>query len=972
MGLCLWVLALPTTADELISPPLELSFPADTLRENLLRLGQSTKTSIFFAEELVADLRVPAIKNAISVDEVLENWTSQHCLSYEYVRPNFVALSAASQCQQQVTETVASETQQSAPLTMPKLGLEEIVVRDQKTTGSRLRQMNYGPISPLDVIDNEEIRMSGFQSIAEILRYVPAVSGNSTSTLISNGGDGTATITMRGLPASNTLVLLNGRRMSPNAFTGQAIDLNTLPLPMIERVEILKDGVSAIYGSDAVAGVVNIITKEARDGIELDLYRGTSSRSDLDTEQFSIQAGYQGDNWSTLWGLSHYDQDGVFSRDRARSLSSDDRLRGGIDKRSSATAPAYFYFADLARTLNAGQSGVQPGDFRAVTPEDRFEYREFTSSIVPSSRQSAFGSIDWQFESGEADLDLFYTRNEADAFLAPVPIFTGFEDVALELSPLNPFNPFDETLTDIRRRVVELPPRRQINHSETFRAVASLAWQFENWRLTSALQHDQTLATERRRNGINAAALASALGANCNAPCVPINLLGPVGSINQEMLDFVGLNTRSRGKSVLQAASVEFDWQRDGRLQELVAGVEYRRETLRVNPDPALSAGLSIGGGNMGPTEGAREIFEAYTEVLVNLLNIGGKSLDAQLAARYADYNDFGSVYNPRIALHFHLHEHWTLRATGGRGFRAPSLRQLHGAAQQSFEQLTDPCSQPELLPDLAGCQGQADSSLNQFLTITGGNTELKPEDSRTFSLALNYKRNWSRVELQGALSRYAIRQKNVVDSSAQFVINQNARTGSFAERISRDTNGNLNRVSATLQNIGSRDVSGIDLSLSAKMELKRYGVLQIGMDATHIQSFTDRFDPDSPRKDQSGRFSDEASGGLGGLPDWKLNFALNWQQRGWQIGYNIYYISGLKERVPLSMDLRRIGAWNEHNANVSFLGPQTYWIRVSLGLSNLFDRKPPFSAAAFNDSYDGRTYDITGRYGYLKLERSF
>ncbi|NOX50588.1 MAG: TonB-dependent receptor plug domain-containing protein, partial [Gammaproteobacteria bacterium] len=137
---------------------------------------------------------------------------------------------------------------------------------------------------PLDIIDQTEIRLSGLQSVAELLRYVPAVSGNSTSTLVSNGGDGSATVTLRGLPSSNTLVLLNGKRMNSDALLGRSVDLNTLPLSMVEQIEILKDGTSAIYGSDAIAGVVNIITKTNIEGLSIDAYVGRAAQGDLQTQ----------------------------------------------------------------------------------------------------------------------------------------------------------------------------------------------------------------------------------------------------------------------------------------------------------------------------------------------------------------------------------------------------------------------------------------------------------------------------------------------------------------------------------------------------------------------------------------------------------------------------------------------------------------------------------------------------------------
>ena len=400
---------------------------------------------------------------------------------------------------------------------------------------------------PLDIIDQTEIRLSGFQDVGELLRYVPAVSGHSTSTRISNGGDGTATVTLRGLPANNTLVLLNGHRLNTDALRGQSVDLNTLPLGLVEQIEILKDGVSAIYGSDAVAGVVNIITKQAVQGISIDVSSGSSNQGDRDTQNISLSAGHVSDNWTVNGGLSYYSQNGILSRDRNVSASSDDRSRGGIDKRSSATNPARIVLPAGPVTLDGLNLGTQPSDFVAATDEDRFEYRDFTSAVVPSDRISAFLAANVNVGWWQAYLDAMITATDATSRLAPTPLFTAFETVPISISDTQIYNPFSLKLDDVRRRFTELPRREQRNESTTSRFIGGLRRNHGDLNLDVAIQYSRTDAKESFTNGLHLARVTQALSDSCVSPCIPLNLFGQPGSITEQMLDFVGTNATDKG-----------------------------------------------------------------------------------------------------------------------------------------------------------------------------------------------------------------------------------------------------------------------------------------------------------------------------------------------------------------------------------------------------------------------------------------
>ena len=969
LSICMLLWVEVVSADTLV-----VDLPGGNLREALLLFGQQTQTSVFFAEETVAGIEIAPLSGSFSSPgAAISSLLADTCLEFDFIRERFVTIAERSACAER-SEPASAPVPEPREPPAPVAPIEEILVSERYLTGSRLRQPAYGEAMPVDVIDASEIRLSGLQSVGEILRYIPAVSGNSTSTLISNGGDGTATVTLRGLPATNTLVLLNGRRLNSNALNGASVDLNTLPLSMVEQIEILKDGVSAVYGSDAVAGVVNVITREGISGISLDYYRGESRHGDLETEQISVSYGWHGDRGSIAVGANFYDQSGVFSRDRHLSASSNDLIRGGIDKRSSATTPAYVGTGAGGLILGDGLSGDSANDYRPVSADDRFEYRDYTSTIVPSTRYGLFAQGKWhQSNRLEFELSSLWQRTEADAHLAPVPIFTGFESVPLSLSADHPHNPFGVELLDIRRRITELPPRRQLNTTDTIRVTSNATYSTDRSTVRLTLQHGETRAEEALRHSVNGARVQQALSGACRVACVPLDLLGAPGSITPEMLAYIAAEAKTTGNSALSAIALEGDWRFRRTGIELSTGIEFRRESLDVKPDLILQQGELIGGGNLGVAKGDRDVVELYAEAYLPIVRSAHAAdrLSAQIAARASEYNDFGRVINPRLVLNWRPLSFMTLRGSIGRGFRAPSLVQLHAAEKQSFQQLNDPCTIASNIATHAGCTRVADPSLTQFLTVTGGNTSLSAERSESAIVGAHARFPWRNHEWAFSIDWYNINQKDVVESSAQYILNQNARTSAFAPRVERDSNGNISRINATLQNIGRRDIRGYDFAATGRFFLPRLGYVTLALNATHIDSFRDKFDPDTATVEKAGTFSDEASGGLGGLPDWKVSIGMNLEMTHWQAAYNIYHVSSLREVIPLSDRTRTISSWTTHNLNTSYLGPASAWVRVTLGLNNLFDASPPFSAAAFNDSYDGRTYDITGRYLYLRFDKS-
>jgi iron complex outermembrane receptor protein len=957
---------------------VHVDIAAGPMDVSLLAFGQQTDVSIVFGREAIARFAAPAVTGSFTRRDALNALLKGACLSAEWIRPRLVAVKP--ECSGREEPPAAPELLLPTEVVseIPEDPLqEEVLVLDRRLTGTRLASAGVQLPANIHTISRPEIEQSGHQTLSHLLRYVPAVSGNSTSTLVTNGGDGSATVTLRGLPARNTLVLLNGRRVNPDAFFGEAVDLNSLPLALIDQIEILKDGASAVYGSDAVAGVVNIHTRRNLSGLQGDVYIGRADAGGLETGQASVLFGREFRTFELLGGAAWYEQAALYSRERPLSASSDERTRGSIDRRSSAISPAWLTLPGGPVTLADGANGTSPGHYRPVSDEDRFEYRDFTSLIVPSRRASVFLDGRWHLGNGTAlFLEAQGTRHESVNQLAPAPLFTAFERIPLPVEADQAWNPFTEDLFDVRRRLLELGVRKQHNRSTSRRIVAGASGSSAGVWWDVALVDAQSRARERFTGAANTARIAAALSSSCSLPCVPLNVFGPTGSIDASMLDWIAAEAISRGRSELRSAVLNIGAEL-GTLPagpiDVALGFEYRRERLRSVPDPLLAGGLLLGSGSFAATSGRRSIWEAWVETRLPLLrdrNLISK-LDLYLAGRHSVYNDFGKETNPRMVLHWVPVEGLGVRGSYSEAFRAPTLQQLFGGVSSNFEQFNDPCTLASNVGVLPGCTVMSDPALNQFVTIRSGNLELHPERSRTYSVAIEFARHWEQIDFSAAIDWFRIKQRDVVDNQAQFIINQNAAGRGFANRIVRDKSGNIARILSAPINIGFRDVRGLDVGGSVKWSLETKGQVEVAVQATRIGRFSDRLTPDSLAEDKAGTFTDSAAGGLGALPRWKSSVALRWQKKFWQAQFDTFLVSSIRETMPITSRQRTLEPWIIHNAQLSFQGPVTQWFRVTVGVNNLLDEPPPWSSAAFNDSYDSRTYDITGRYLYLRLDRS-
>ncbi|MBT4522396.1 MAG: TonB-dependent receptor [Halieaceae bacterium] len=971
VGLCLFASLLTASVPE----TTQFAISARKLSPALIQFSQQSGLSIVFSDKITGHYRAPPVTGTLSAAQALEALLEGTELSWELIDDRIIAIYEA-RCRstahpgQECADP--EQTLSKYPLFVP--GIEETYVYGTRVTGSRIRQTQYRGAAPMDIVSAPDIELSGAQTIGELLKFVPAVSGNAASTAISNGGDGTATVTLRGLPSSNTLVLVNGRRVANNGLAGESVDLNSIPPAAVERIEILKDGASAIYGSDAIAGVVNVILKQDFHGFLAETFYGETGQGDLQTQTQTLQYGTGLPNGSFFISASRYTQDPIFSRDRDVSQSADTRRIGGTDLRSSATPAARFSLPSSGQTLIG-----EDQDFREATDEDLFNYQAFTSAVVPMERSSIYSNASYDFtEQISGFIDISYVETRAKSTLAPTPIFTAFEQIPLTVSRDNQYNPFGEDIVDVRRRLVEFPTRRQGDESDVARFSATVEGLFAQWNWDAGYSWSRSEARQRTTSIVNANHLQRALGPadQCQGfdidGCVPVNLLGLPGSITPEQVDYLMVSGEVSGYTKLTSLSgnmskpiISTPFGRG----DLAFGFEYRKEATSKRPDALLASTGTLGATNFEPTRGDSKIVELYAETILPAWRStsGLSAMDFEGALRYSDYGDFGSSTNPKVGVRLQFNPAWLLRATFATGFRAPSLNELFEGNSEDQSFIEDPCTQPQNVGVLPGCQQLADGTRNQFLTIKGGNPQLEAETAETYGLGVL----WTPTALPGmALSAdyFQINQHDVIDSSAQFIVNQNALLGKFGSNIQRDEGGNLQLVRAHNINVGRRRVSGADLALTYHHPKRRWGQLSVSSSATYIHEYLSRLDASSPQVDLAGTFRDEASEGLGGIPQWKAQMGIQWSRQRWLGSYELHYVSSLKELIPGTNQTRSIDAWAVHDLQLSYNFDWLGGLRLSAGVDNVFDEAAPLAASAFNDNIDGRTHELKGRYWYSKL----
>ena len=818
---------------------------------------------------------------------------------------------------------------------------EDIVV-----TGSRLPSADRTSSAPVTILDRGEIDATGATNVGELLRELPVASaaGNEAA---GRGNNGAATVALRGLSPVNTLVLINGRRVLSNN-EGGTVDLNSIPFEAVERVEVLQDGASAIYGSDAIAGVVNIIMRTDFDGLLLKGSAGISSRGDLPDRQLSATFGKRFDRGGFVFNGSWREADGNFIADRPISPDPDWRYRGGRNFRDPLPVVAVVQGLDPAhpnRELILRDGVTQPtsvSDFRDFifpdtgTPlssgNDGINYFRYETSAADISQMNLWFSGDYNVGSDiTAFAEASFNRRKSLGYLAPDYFGAVYGDPII-LAATNDFNPFGIPLS-VARTIGEQPVhgRRQNNvTANTFRVVAGLKGKLGgwNWDLSyNAQELDQyTFAGEGvlRDRLIQAAGDSAACRAAGNG-CVPINLLGGPGSITPTMLDFLSADSFNQVRSSLQSVVGNLN----GTLFSLPAGdvafavgAEYRREVFSLDWDTNSENNAFIARSLVADARPpARAITEVYAELAIPILKDTPffYRLDVEVAGRFSHYNAFGNTTNPKIGVKWRPMRDLLLRGSWGTGFRAPTFIEAFGGQARGFQPIQDPCATANFAT-YPGCGGrQAPSNTTGAFTLSGGNPDLEPEDAENITLGAVLTPKGIRG-LALTVDFYRIKKKNIIGTiDRNFILLRNAIDGSYADRVTRDPgNNSVTQIIATRDNLLDQQIQGIDIGLQYDTARGPVGRFGFRADLTYLDSFKQSPAPGAAKIERVGTYTDA----LGTLARFRGTGRINWDLGNLSASYGVRYTGPVTNLGSLLVNGKnlRAEAYIQHDIQVSYL----------------------------------------------------
>ena len=833
---------------------------------------------------------------------------------------------------------------------------EEVVV-----TGSRIRQNPLEAQNPVQILSSADIDQSGQVSIADFLQRLPIAGSAINRTNNSSGnlgfppdgsgiGAGASEIDLRYLSSKRVLVLVDGKRWirgSSASGVAGAVDLNTIPTGIIKSVEVLQDGASTIYGSDAIAGVVNVKTRDDYEGFSASAYYGMFGQGDGKTQEYDVSWGASSEKSRVLLDISYTKQGSVEARDRELTAYALPFENLGV---SSGTPQGRFVFNnDFGSITPNNGAGVIPtfdpadptgatSDYHAFTLQDRYNYSPYNKVMTPNERINIFVKAEYDLtDTIKLHTTAAYNNRKSVSQAAPEPLFfgtdagAGFWMDSIVVPVDHPYNPFGielnpETFAFGGRRPIEAGPRIFSQNVDTWYISSTVDGEFElagrNWFWDVNGTFSQSQANQVKQGAFNARKIHEALGdpAACAAipGCVPLNIFGGQGpdgngTITQEMLDYITFTQKDES---LQKLS-DFSANVAGDLFDLPAGSvgvalgwEYRKEEGRFIPDNVVSSGETAGV-PASPTEGEVSVTEYYGEINIPLLADASfaKHLNVTAAFRSSDYNTSGSSTVFKVGTAWQVNDDLTFRANWSEGFRAPNIGELYNTGSRFDSTISDPCNSGGGNTPHANCAAlgvPADLvQLNPQISVTtGGNPNLKPETAKTYTIGTTFSPRGlaDSLGLDGITfeaNYYNISMKDVIQApNASEVLQGCVETLAdvFCDAVTRTANGQVTRIAGVLTNISAIDTDGFDWSISMETQPADWGQLRFKWVNSHLFSFQETL-PDAT----GGTQVTERAGTELGSPErayikFKSSFFVDWTLDEFTVGATLRYLGSVTE----------------------------------------------------------------------------
>lgn len=887
--------------------------------------------------------------------------------------------------------TIAS-TGVLAQESIPGPEVEEVVV-----TGSRIARDPLSTTGPITLVDSEAIQRSGVGTIDELLNQLPSMGTTGLNANDNNGGAGLSFVDLRNLGSARTLVLVNGRRyVSSSSGTTSAVDMNNIPVDMIDRIEVLTDGASAVYGSDAVAGVINVVMKDSFDGVRINARAGATEAGGGENGELSITFGKEFDRGQFIGNITHSKRD---------EISYKDRDWAGLQSSMSPTGNIFTSYGNFG----VAEDGTTLGDYAGY---DIGQYMWLSGAM---ERTSFTGNGTFSITDAiEAYAEGSYTTKTTNQQLAAQPMYAGnglnitadhlSAEVQSQLSDawqeaedtykidlaaynaalaeweaqgspdgLKPKEPeathgenWQDGLSDVRLRPVAGGTRDSEQKTETYRILGGLRGDFTNgWGWDTFVSYGKNEGENTVGNSISKTRVQEILDGVSGIAEDDVQFLG---GMSDEVIDYISYTDREDNEYDMFniGASLTGDIeavQMQGGALGFAAGVEYRKESGEFNPSEETQLGETFSN-QQDATSGDFAVTEVFAEFNLPIL-AGVKfadELSVDAAVRYSDYDTFGGQATYKLGAVYAPTENLRFRTSLSTAFRAPGIYELYSGTAQSYEYLIDPCDTSSNNEDGQGANcGMVGAGFtqagNQVPTNIGGNEDLQPEESTSFTAGIVWTPAFAE-DLSITLDYFNIEVEDAITSAdTQQILDDCYRDGNAAActLVRRSDSGQIEYLEGSRMNIGEINTSGIDIDVVQNFHYDA-GKLALRAQATHLleyEEYNSQTDQTTDRVDYIGTSSEAYT-------KWRGLASATWYADNWDFGADVQYIGDGHSPyldVPSHTYLNLKAGWDVNEA-----------MRLSAGIDNVTDREPSTTSGS---DWNG-TYDFQGRYAWAGVTYQF
>jgi iron complex outermembrane receptor protein len=908
--------------------------------------------------------------------------------------------------------------------------LEQIVV-----TGSRIRRVDAETASPVFTLDRTAIAETGVTTVGDLLQQIPSVSGAATNPQVNNGGGtGAASIELRGLGTQRTLVLLNGRRLGSLQNQNLGADVNVIPTNLIERVEVLKEGAGAIYGSDAVGGVVNFVTRTDFDGLEVGYDYGVSDKGDGDLNTVNVAWGSQGERGGIAISGTYQKQEAISAGDRSYTKEaiyfytyvfaggSSRTPNGRITLPEDHPLMVQLGCEDYGSVIRSdGAAGDSLDDFRCFTGDDFYNYQPFNLVLTPQERASLYTQANYEItDEIEAYGEVLHNYTTSGFQIAPLPFDARSDTVVIPAN--NVFNPFgvdfgaqgDQVYNQALWRLEGLGNRFSKSDTTVTQVTAGVrgGLGIGNWQWDLGATYAGTDQDTRTEGYLFKPLLQPAFGPNCidadgvvqcGTPdniipnCVPIEPFNLESEQSVEALGRIAAGYNSNYSFVQRIATLNFN----GDLFEMPAGplaaavgLEYGDQDGSFNTDynteaqPPLFNVCQLSNETCsGDSRGDYSVKSVYLELFAPILKDipAVQALNLTAGVRYSDYSAFGDSTDMTFKVEYRPISDLMLRASYAEVFRVPTIYDLYQAPASSASQFNDPCvgltaAAIAANPNLGlACQnvptnGTFEQPNSQIDGLLLGSEELTPETGEVLTYGFVYDPSWlSGLSINVDFWDYSL-EDVITQLDVNTIADQCVQSGSpeFCGLISRFSDGSIFQIRQPTANFGKLETSGVDMGFSYTMRGTAAGNFRFGVDATYIDKYDSLVIEGTDVLEVAGTYDRQ----YGNYAKWRGTASVGWALEPFSALVSARYIHSLElldpDGAPGIQPALDIPSATYVDLSFGYTWQDN--TRIQLSVDNVTDEEPPilYQNNVLNSNTDVSTYDLIGTYYRVSLSHKF